>query len=635
MVAIGVTLLVAAAIIGVATLSNQRIEQRVAEEVAASKSLLWRQVTDKMMVQMEGGIGDFERDFELRQALKQSDAAALEQAVASLTNLIGHQGYFDQLYLFNSGGDLLCCGTHLPPADVIALRNMTRADSKPHRAIGRNNAGEPVALVAFTLAVRRNAIGAVVFEKPLTAIPEQLQAIDGSEMFVVSQQGEVVAAVDASRYHQLSLTLPPLGTIGHATHHTDGAIYAAAMLPIRGLDQQPIAHLVSLSDYTDGYAEQHRFEQLAYGAVFLLLMLASAGLYWFMRHALLPLQDAVSRVTALAEGDLNVSFPVRDNDEVGQLMAALQEMVERIRDIISHLHDASHELNSSADDMAQMSASSKQRFAQQQSETSNVDSAVNQLAASAQEVANHTARAVSATVEARQRIENSQALLRDSSAVIELLAAEIDQAATVIIGLAERTQGVSAVLDVIRGIAHQTNLLALNASIEAARAGDHGRGFAVVADEVRQLATRTEQSIEEIEQLIGALQGSSGEAVTVIHANRDRARQSVSHYAETSEHLHAFSGSVALVSDMTHQIASAAEEQSRMAEEIARALESINKLAGETASDAVSGHAHSSRLSELSHELNESITYFRVHYGQEQSGVSTAVANRGDRTMLS
>jgi len=183
----------------------------------------------------------------------------------------------------------------------------------------------------------------------------------------------------------------------------------------------------------------------------------------------------------------------------------------------------------------------------------------------------------------------------------------------VVLSLADRSQSVGNVLGVIREIAGQTNLLALNASIEAARAGEHGRGFAVVADEVRQLAQRTQRSIEEIETLIGALRSSSSAAVEVIHANRDRARQSVDHYGQAVQNLDAFSESVAILTDMTHQIAGAAEEQSRMAEEIAVAINQIAALAQDHAEAAESGFGQGAQLNDLSKLLHEQVAYFRIN----------------------
>ena len=614
LVAISVTLVVAATLIVVAQFGQTRLHDRLAHEVTTSMNLLWSQVTERLYERMETGIADFEADFALRQALKKGDVTELRQAVGSLTNLIGDQGYFDQIYLFDAAQNPLCCADGNPvPQDVASLMRVYFGNEKPLRSIGRNASGEPVALLTFTLSIRHQPIGAVVFQKPLTETLERFKTIDGSEVYLVGADGRLFAGTRPELFEQLGFAPPPLGERVLKTKNLGEATYSVAILPLQGIDGQPLAHLFSIADESAIHAAQRRFEWIAYSSVALLLVLAALGLFWYMRHALRPLDRAVATVSRLAEGDLSVSFATNRRDEVGRLMHAMQTMVERIRDIVGHLHSASGDLHHSAGNMAQLAATSKIQFDRQKAETGNVDLAVTQMANSAQEVATHTTRAVGATAEARQRIECSRQILEQTSEIIGVLAVEIDQAASVVLGLADRSQSVGNVLDVIRNIASQTNLLALNASIEAARAGEHGRGFAVVADEVRQLATRTHHSIQEIETMIGALQRSSKEAVGVIHANRDRAKQSVDHYGQAVLNLDAFSESVSILTDMTHQIASAAEEQSRMAEEIAGSINQISLLAQEHADAAETGFDQSAHLNALSDALRERVAYFRIH----------------------
>ena len=202
-----------------------------------------------------------------------------------------------------------------------------------------------------------------------------------------------------------------------------------------------------MTDETALFAAQRQFEWIAYSGVALLLLAASLGLFWYMRWALLPLNAAVATVSALAEGNLNVSFATTSTDEVGRLMTALQAMVERIRGIVTHLHTASSDLHDSAGDMATLAQNSKIQFDRQKTETSTVDAAITQLATSAQEVTNHTSRAVGATEMARQRLSSSRELLTATTAIIEQLAQDIDQAAGVVIGLAQHSQAVGNVLE--------------------------------------------------------------------------------------------------------------------------------------------------------------------------------------------
>jgi len=612
--AILVTLTVAAALILVAQAGNLRLEQRLTQEAASGRSLVWNQSLERLFEHMNTGMVDFERDFALRQALKSGDAQAARQAVESLINLVSEQGYFDQLIVLKLDGERLYGDeASAVSSHVQALVTAAAADNRPKHGLGLDAQGEPVALLAFRLLVRHEPIGTVVFQRSLGTVLERFKAIQGAEVYLVGAEGSLFAGTRPDLFEQLGLSWPALGRIDRQTRSIDTATYTATLLPLPGVDGQPLAHLVSVADATAAHLEQRRFELIAYSGVALLLILASLGLFYYMRHALRPLHTAVVTVSALAEGDLNVSFETGRQDEVGTLMRALQSMAERLRHIIGHLHVASGDLHDSASSMVRLAEHSKIQFDRQKAETGHVDNAVTHLANAAQQVADHTSRAVDATSDARRRIEHSRQILDQTTQIIEALAHEIDQAAEVVLSLADRSQSVGNVLGVIREIAGQTNLLALNASIEAARAGEHGRGFAVVADEVRQLAQRTQRSIEEIETLIGALRSSSSAAVEVIHANRDRARQSVDHYGQAVQNLDAFSESVAILTDMTHQIAGAAEEQSRMAEEIAVAINQIAALAQDHAEAAESGFGQGAQLNDLSKLLHEQVAYFRIN----------------------
>ena len=192
------------------------------------------------------------------------------------------------------------------------------------------------------------------------------------------------------------------------------------------------------------------------------------------------------------------------------------------------------------------------------------------------------------------------------------LSTQVDNACDAVQSLATETDSISSVLDVIRGIAEQTNLLALNAAIEAARAGEQGRGFAVVADEVRSLASRTQQSTEEINRMIERLAKGSEKAVSVMNLSRDKVHYVVEQVAGANTSLESVTASVGRIKDMNVDIARATEQQSSVFSEINLNIDRINQMAAETASGVSHMTSENKKLSDTSSELDRLLKRFKV-----------------------
>ncbi|WP_410055812.1 methyl-accepting chemotaxis protein [Pseudomonas fluorescens] len=241
-----------------------------------------------------------------------------------------------------------------------------------------------------------------------------------------------------------------------------------------------------------------------------------------------------------------------------------------------------------------------------------VATAVQQMTATAQDVARNAALAADAASHADSATEDGKRIVQTAASASLHLTQEIQRAATSVRSLAEESEGISAILVTISGIAQQTNLLALNAAIEAARAGEQGRGFAVVADEVRQLAQRTQQATDEIQVMISQLQHGTQLVVRAMFQSEERTHESFRQSEEAQKALETIAQAVAVISDMNTQIASAAEEQSSVAEEISSNVNNIGSASNYVAKRAVDVSQASIELSNMAENQHRLMSTFKV-----------------------
>ena len=323
------------------------------------------------------------------------------------------------------------------------------------------------------------------------------------------------------------------------------------------------------------------------------------------------LHDRLQNI-ASADADLSQRVEIRSKDEIGEIAGAFNHIMENFRVMVSSVVGATRELRASTEHLRTLSERSAGGVQRQRSEVEQVATAMNEMAATVQEVARNAQGAADAADSARGEAEAGKQVVAATMTAIDALAADVGRAAQVIQALDSRSSEIGGILDVIRGVAEQTNLLALNAAIEAARAGEQGRGFAVVADEVRTLASRTQRSTHEIQQMIEKLQSGAAEAVSVMEAGTRRARESVEQASRAQMSLEGITYAVTTINDMNAQIASAAEEQLAVAEEINRNITNISHVSEESADGARETSSSSEQLARLSDELYQLVARFKV-----------------------
>ena len=313
----------------------------------------------------------------------------------------------------------------------------------------------------------------------------------------------------------------------------------------------------------------------------------------------------------MAERNFSQALPDLGQDELGQIGRSAETIRSTLGGIAQELAQSNEQLDATSAQLQEIIAITRQGVEKQLRETEAVASAIHDMTATMQEVAEQAQEAAASAESADRDADNGQKVVARTIANIEALSREMEQAGTTVAGLQQRSQEISAVLDVIKGISQQTNLLALNAAIEAARAGEQGRGFAVVADEVRALATRTQKATEEVEEMIAQLQQGAQQVVQVMEQSRHHAQHSSEQSSEAGSSLQAITDAVDRIALMNAQIANASSRQQSRTEELNRNIITISEIAEYSAEGSKRIDEAHGQLEAISARLNTLVKSFR------------------------
>ncbi|MBT3136418.1 methyl-accepting chemotaxis protein [Alteromonas sp. ALT199] len=326
------------------------------------------------------------------------------------------------------------------------------------------------------------------------------------------------------------------------------------------------------------------------------------------------IDDVVRSLKDIAQenGDLTVRIETKSEDEIGELVYWFNQFMDKLQGVVRDVVEASLPLSNLAQNLRGVTEETQRTIDVQQKSATNAKSAVDTMSGSVDGVAHSAAQAASDANEATTAASEGRQIVQQTVVSIQQLAENVRETADVIARLESDSNKVGSVLDVIKGIAEQTNLLALNAAIEAARAGEQGRGFAVVADEVRTLASRTQQSTEEIQSTIEQLQSAAHSAVEVMARGTEQASSSVETANKAGSSLETITSTIGRINQMNEQIAHNTEDQRTVAVDIVRHVDEIHERTEQTASRSGELGSMCNELADLAQHLESIAKQFRV-----------------------
>ncbi len=409
-------------------------------------------------------------------------------------------------------------------------------------------------------------------------------------------------------------------TMGSEKAFMDTYLIRTEIGPLTGSISGHIDAMVDLLRDLSGSMRRQMSEQSAASATLMWIMallgvvIGGGILLIVSRQITCKLDRAVQAMEHISagEGDLTSELKISGQDELARLANAFNKFLVRIRDTVCSVSKAVDHLNASVADMTQISSESSQGATRTQSETAQMAGSMQEMLRSSSEVTEKANTASNEASNANTAASEGEEIVNKTVISINSLATEVERASSVINQLEQGSERIGSVIDVIKGIAEQTNLLALNAAIEAARAGEQGRGFAVVADEVRTLASRTQESTEEISNVILELQSSAHQAVDAMQSSKQKTEQTVSEAEKTRASLSTISQAVSHITEMNRQIASSSDSQTSLVEQVNLTVQSISQVAEHSADSIQTLEAATSRLSDVAVELQQLVGGFRT-----------------------
>lgn len=482
------------------------------------------------------------------------------------------------------------------------------------------NTNDIIISVVANIYDNHQFIGAFGGDLSLKAVSDAINTVDlggAGYAFILNKQGQIITHPEGkfNDKHMSALfgsEVPKLSSSIELFHLNENPVYVT-FTPLSGLNSVDwYVGIVVDKNLVMNEADSLGWRALFVGliAVFICAVLLRSLMTKFL-SPLHHLNESLSDINS-GDGDLTKRLPVESDDEFADVATEFNRFVAKLQTMIRDIKLLNLDILKESTLSSDESEESSHKMEQQLDELDKLASAMLEMTTSANEVANFAKQAALVTEQADNEAKTGVQTVSHSTEMIADLAKDMDQAVASVTDVATYSANIETILQVIAGIAEQTNLLALNAAIEAARAGETGRGFAVVADEVRSLASRTQDSTNEIRQMIEQLQTGVRHAEDKIMQSRDKANATVNEANEANQTLQNIRQRIGELSTMAHEIASASAQQSATSNEINRNTGNIRDICQSVVEVALHLSEHSHSATSQVKKQNKHLDQFKV-----------------------
>ena len=330
------------------------------------------------------------------------------------------------------------------------------------------------------------------------------------------------------------------------------------------------------------------------------------------RTMLGPLASANKSLALIAQGDLTQRLTITNEDEFGDLFNSINKLSDDLTLLLKNISQNAYSLDESAKVTSEQSHRIAESTSAQIARVNNAKQIAEKMFISSSNVTDEATLTANNVSEASKHSFEIRTIADDNSSRIESLSSSLSDSVDVMARLSKHSDSIGGILDTIGSIADQTNLLALNAAIEAARAGEHGRGFAVVADEVRSLASRTQASTAEIQQMINSLQKETQSAELAISQGQNKAGECVAQSQELNNAIKQIESALHTIDEMSKSISVASNEQLGFSQEIEVTMNEAAQAATHNAAESQELSNRSDDVNQLAHSLTDSVARFKL-----------------------